>query len=186
MKEQRPLPAKAYLPFTKNPVPPSGPRPDSASRRPRQNAGRFDRPLARTGSGENSYLNGAPVTCCWSMVAVFHYDEERNEFLVGRIDDRGCPLVTANLETMKDRAGKDGVFYWVRRLFLLFDAEDPVTFADRFADADRRRRLVEALIRYHLYIDCMPTNGLPQLPRDSLSRMVHTAVNTPGLQQTPK
>lgn len=115
---------------------------------------------------------------------MFHYDKERQEYLVGRVNNNGQPLVIRDLEAMKEHAEKDGNYYWVKRLYLLFDSEDPVKFANRFADADRRRRLVEALLRYHLYIDCMPTNGLPQLTRDSLNRMLHFAVNSPGLRQT--
>ena len=67
------------------------------------------------------------------------------------------------------------------RVRLYFKAEDPEVFARRVADAFRARAHTEALLRYHLYIDCMPMEGVGELDQASLRRMTEWAKGAPAL-----
>ena len=71
--------------------------------------------------------------------------------------------------------------YWVPRVRLYFAAEDPKTFAGRVAEAFYKRRETEALIRYNLYVDCMPMEGVGELDQASLKRMTEWAKGAPSL-----
>jgi len=61
----------------------------------------------------------------------------------------------------------------------MFRAEDPRLFAERVADAFEARRLTEALLRYHLYIDCMPMEGVGEVDQASLKRVTEWAKGAP-------
>ena len=63
----------------------------------------------------------------------------------------------------------------------MFRAEDPRLFAERIADAFAARRQTEALLRYHLYVDCMPMEGVGELDQASLKRMTDWAKGAPQL-----
>ena len=65
----------------------------------------------------------------------------------------------------------------------MFLAEDPNVFARCVAHAHMSRAKTEALLRYHLYIDCMPTEEMTELDSDSLHRIVSTARSSPRLKQ---
>ena len=67
------------------------------------------------------------------------------------------------------------------RIRLMFRAEDPRLFAERVAEAFVTRRLTEALLRYHLYVDCMPMDGIGELDQASLKRMIDWAKGAPQL-----
>mgnify|MGYP000067473068 CR=1 FL=1 len=71
----------------------------------------------------------------------------------------------------------------VGRLDLCFKAEDPFNFARRVAVAHQSRREAEALLRYNLYVDCMPTDDTPQLNTEQVNRVLSSALNTPALKQ---
>lgn len=75
---------------------------------------------------------------------------------------------------------------WIPRIRLMFCAEDPVVFADRVADAYRLRQQTEALIRYSLYVDCMPVDEMAELEVSSLERMVKWASETSMLKRGPR
>lgn len=51
-----------------------------------------------------------------------------------------------------------------------FGAEDPATFAQRHVDAHRSRARAESLLRYNLYVDSMPTEDIPPLTNEQVSR----------------
>ncbi|NXR16043.1 DYH1 protein, partial [Semnornis frantzii] len=72
--------------------------------------------------------------------------------------------------------------YWVPRVCLLFLAEDPRVFAERVASAHSLHKKTEALLRYHLYVDCMPTDGQNSISEKSLQKMKLLALNTPRLK----
>ena len=63
----------------------------------------------------------------------------------------------------------------------MFMAEDPRVYAERMAEAFESRRLCEAELRYHLYVDCMPMDGVGELDQASLRRMLEWAQSAPGL-----
>ena len=57
----------------------------------------------------------------------------------------------------------------------MLDAENPLTFVDRVADAYHRRALVEKLLQQQFYIDSMPRQHAQQLPdniRDVVNKQV--------------
>ena len=45
------------------------------------------------------------------------------------------------------------------------------------------RQKTEALLRYHLYVDCMPVEGMGELGKKELERMVTTARSSPRLKE---
>ena len=67
------------------------------------------------------------------------------------------------------------VKFWIPRIRLMFCAEDPVTFSQRVFTAYELRRKTEILLRYHLYIDCMPTDGVPNITPEMLERITKWA-----------
>lgn len=76
-----------------------------------------------------------------------------------------------------------GTKYWVPRIRLLFSAEDPRVFVERIKFALRARENTEALLLYHLSVDCMPTwRGTPSLDTDSLQRIKKYALSAPRLR----
>ncbi|NXX67841.1 DYH1 protein, partial [Spizella passerina] len=72
--------------------------------------------------------------------------------------------------------------YWVPRVCLQFLAEDPQVFAERVACADSLRKRTQGLLMYHLYVDCMPTEGLDTINEKSLQRVKRLAVQTPKMK----
>ena len=73
--------------------------------------------------------------------------------------------------------------YWIPRVRLMFLAEDPTQFAQRVTTAFNSRRLTEAQLRYNLYIDCMPMEGIGELDQASLKRMTEWAKGAPALSK---
>lgn len=61
------------------------------------------------------------------------------------------------------------------RIQIMLDAENPLTFIARVADAYHRRALVEKLLQQQFYIDSMPRQHAQQLPdniRDVVNKQV--------------
>jgi hypothetical protein len=65
-------------------------------------------------------------------------------------------------------AATDETALWVSRVDLCFTAEDPFVFARRHVDAHANRGHAESLLRYNLYIDCMPTEDIPPLSTEQV------------------
>lgn len=73
-------------------------------------------------------------------------------------------------------SGTGVIQYWVPRIRLMFSAEDPLVFAERVSSAYKLRQETEALLRYHLYVDCMPFNEYSgSIDTDSLNKMTTVA-----------
>ena len=87
------------------------------------------------------------------------------------------PKIGSNIES------EDDIHYWIPRVRLMFLAEDPTVFTRRVAHAHMSRAKTEALLRYHLYVDCMPTDEMAELDSDSVQRIVSTARSSPRLKQ---
>ena len=66
----------------------------------------------------------------------------------------------------------------LHRLSVCFDAEDPVIFTRRVAAAKKARQMTEAVIRYNLYVDCMPADELGKLDAEQVSRVLARAMST--------
>lgn len=76
-----------------------------------------------------------------------------------------------------------GAAEWVPRIRLLFIAEDPRVFVERIKFALRWREKTEALILYHLSVDCMPKwDKAPVLDADLLRNIKKYALTSPGLR----
>jgi len=73
---------------------------------------------------------------------------------------------------------------YVRRIHLCFAAEDPIMFVTRLASAFRARRDAAALIKYHLSLDCMPTDDGPMLQSVQLDRIQALSTAARSLQST--
>lgn len=73
--------------------------------------------------------------------------------------------------------------YWVPRIYLLFLAEDPRVFAQRIVSANILRKKTQMLLLYHLYVDCMPTDGLNSISETSLEKMKLWALHTPKMKK---
>ena len=65
----------------------------------------------------------------------------------------------------------------------MFAAEDPESFSRRVAEAFTKRSQTEALLRYNMYIDCMPMEGVGELDQASLKRMTEWAKGAPSLSK---
>jgi dynein heavy chain len=156
------------------------------------NVGLFDRPV----SVASSNCEKQEKQFEWAEVGMLDYNEEKQLYLVrrmvwpkaggGQTVDRKGPLPPTSFTQANPKTGctGDNLHYWVPRVRLMFAAEDPVNFANRVEFAYRFRAKTEALIRYHLYIDCMPTDGVRELERGSLKRMINSACSSPVLKQS--
>lgn len=69
------------------------------------------------------------------------------------------------------------------RLFICFDAEDPVVYCEHLVDALKRKSITAASVALNLYVDCMPMDGLKELKSEQISRILESAVNTDRLRQ---
>jgi len=70
----------------------------------------------------------------------------------------------------------------LNRLELVFDGEDPVSYADRIAKAFQSRHVVNQKIRFLFYVDNMPTDGINTLDSDQVQRVKTNARNIASLQ----
>jgi dynein heavy chain len=71
----------------------------------------------------------------------------------------------------------------LQRLDICFKAEDPSFFADRIYAAYEARMQAESMMRYNLYIDCMPTEDLCQLDSEQVNRIMSSAMSASQLHQ---
>uniref|UniRef100_A0A8C3XBZ8 Dynein axonemal heavy chain 1 n=1 Tax=Cyanoderma ruficeps TaxID=181631 RepID=A0A8C3XBZ8_9PASS len=124
----------------------------------------------------------------WIDVGVLDYDKETDLYLVHKTDKKGLvrdeegrPILNGGI-TPEGRAPLLPCQYWVARVCLQFLAEDPQVFAERVAAADSLRKKTQGLLMYHLYVDCMPTEGQDAINDKSLQRMKRLAVQTPRLK----
>ncbi|XP_062056155.1 dynein axonemal heavy chain 1 [Lepus europaeus] len=128
----------------------------------------------------------------WCEVGVLDYDEEKKLYLVHKTDKRGLvrdemgnPIMNGGV-TAEGRPPLLICQYWVPRIQLLFCAEDPHVFTQRVVQANATRKDTEALLRYNLYIDCMPCDGQQLISEQSLSRIKQWAMSTPRMRKGPR
>ena len=129
----------------------------------------------------------------WTGVGVLDWDPEQNLWLVqklnreGRvIDGSGLPVVNAGVHPVTGCYSDMPTQYWIPRVQLMFLAEDPNIFAQRVAKAYELRAETEALLRYYMYLDCMPIDALGEVDRNSLTKMIDWAKGTPILSKSKK
>lgn len=98
----------------------------------------------------------------WRRVLIYRYDHERNIYEgVWDGTTEKCELTRINL---------------------LFDAEDPRIFAQRVAKAHQDRIYADSQIRYNFFIDNMPTNELPELDSEQISRIISMSLDSKYLR----
>eukprot|EP00947_MAST-08B_sp_MAST-8B-sp1_P002409 g2409.t1 len=68
------------------------------------------------------------------------------------------------------------------RTDVCFDAEDPFVFAQRVGAAHRARIDAEAVIRFNLYVDSMPTDEVGKLDSEQVNRVLALALSTNALK----
>ncbi|RXN34314.1 dynein heavy chain axonemal [Labeo rohita] len=106
----------------------------------------------------------------WQLVGVLQYSQEKKEYLVHKADCNGW-VRDSDGKPILNGGQKEGMF------------KDPRVFAQRVQFAQNLRQYTEAIILYHLSIDCMPVwSGTPTLDPTSLERIRNYAVSTPGLR----
>ncbi|XP_033612844.1 dynein heavy chain 1, axonemal isoform X2 [Fukomys damarensis] len=127
----------------------------------------------------------------WCEVGVLEYDEEKKLYLVHKTDKRGLvrdemgkPILSGGV-TAKGRTPLLLCQYWVPRIQLLFCAENPHVFTQRVVQASALRKATEALLRYNLYVDCMPSRGQQLISEQSLNKIKQWATNTPRMRKGP-
>ncbi|KNC54636.1 dynein heavy chain 2 [Thecamonas trahens ATCC 50062] len=96
----------------------------------------------------------------WVPVLVVDYSAEAEAYVVV---PRGATPASA-------------AYSLVHRIHLYFVAESPANFAARVGAAHRSRRDAEALLRYNLYIDSMPTAELPSMTQGTVNRILEFSV----------
>ncbi|CAJ1051390.1 LOW QUALITY PROTEIN: dynein heavy chain 1%2C axonemal [Xyrichtys novacula] len=115
----------------------------------------------------------------WHSVVVTDFSKEQCQYHVKKVYKNTKP---PEVDTVEADTG-----YWVPRIRLLFIAEDPRVFVERIQYALRWRDSTEALILYHLSVDCMPIwSGSPSLDTYSLERVKERTVSAPGLRLDTK
>ena len=138
----------------------------------------------------------------WTNVGALSYDEEKQLFLVQIVGTEGlnhnvipkgvqvsAAYANGDLKKashQKKKSKGSTAQFWVPRVQLLFCAEDPVVFAKRITKAYKLRQESEALIRYNLYVDCMPMDGVVKLDSASLNNMEYWARGTRTLKNDKK
>ncbi|XP_074037842.1 dynein axonemal heavy chain 1 isoform X2 [Leptinotarsa decemlineata] len=93
----------------------------------------------------------------WVNVAVAEYDPEPKLWTVLTLD------------------GLQRTFR-LPRLFVMFDAEDPVNFANRIRAALNLRFDTENLIRYEFFVDCMSLKGTPYMEENMRKKIIDLAL----------
>ncbi|XP_071611851.1 dynein axonemal heavy chain 1 [Heliangelus exortis] len=124
----------------------------------------------------------------WIDVGVLDYDKKTELYLVHKTDmnglvrdEQGRPILNGGV-TPEGRPPLLSCQYWVPRVCLLFLAEDPRVFAQRVVSANNLRKKTQALMLYHLYVDCMPTEGQSSIDEKSLQKIKLLSVQNPKLR----
>ncbi|XP_060604387.1 dynein axonemal heavy chain 1-like isoform X2 [Ruditapes philippinarum] len=145
--------------------------------------------LPKKDSDANLAPTDPSIVYDWFNIGVLDYDSESQQYLVQKTNRQGRVVDSTGNAIVNGGKQPDGSRittasqYWVPRVRLMFNAEDPRVFTQRVAEAFRLRKNTEALLRYNLYIDCMPMDGVGELDQASLKRMVEWARTAPGLSK---
>ena len=69
----------------------------------------------------------------------------------------------------------------LHRIFICFDAEDPVAYCERIEAALQNKERVLRSLQMNLYVDCMPVDNLRPLDSEQVSRILSRAMNRADL-----
>ncbi|CCW59976.1 unnamed protein product [Phytomonas sp. EM1] len=100
----------------------------------------------------------------------------------------GCDVAAAHFTVKVDRQKNQdrlppSLTLILPRICVCFDAENPITFADRFASAYRRRQHAEDVLRAELYVESVPPDEYQTLNPGVQSRIKKLAMGTLALVQ---
>jgi dynein heavy chain len=109
-------------------------------------------------------VDSANRTDQWSMCQVTGYDSATEEFDVEWDSQAGMPNK-------------------LHRICCCCEGDDLHQFARAFAVAYDLRKQAERLMRYNLFIDCMPAEEVPAMDKDQVSRIISLAYANPKLGQ---
>ena len=73
----------------------------------------------------------------------------------------------------------------LHRIFICFDAEDPVIYCNRLHDCIARKTIVNAKLALNLYVDCMPVDNLKPLDSEQVNRVLDNAINMQAMRNNP-
>lgn len=76
------------------------------------------------------------------------------------------------------------MYAWVSKVYLCFDAEDPNKHGQRIKDAVKRRFEMENVMRYNLYVDCLPMIDFPDIEAETMKRIMSRATTASNLKYT--
>lgn len=69
------------------------------------------------------------------------------------------------------------------RIFVCFDAEDPVQYCERLYQAFVNKKKIESIVALQLYVDCMPVDNLKPLDSEQVNRILQKSITTNALRQ---
>lgn len=123
------------------------------------------RPSARV-----AVRDAATAGVAWASATVLDCDEAANAYLVQLAGSGGGGEARQQQQQQDEQgaSGSSGAPYWAPRIAVCFGAEDPALYAKRYAAAHAARGAAEALMSYELALDCMPTEGMPQLTTEQV------------------
>nr|KAG5711096.1 hypothetical protein BaRGS_004740 [Batillaria attramentaria] len=126
----------------------------------------------------------------WCSVGVLAYWPEEKLWLVHRcneenrvLDDKGQPVRNGGVFRWSGERHMQRSEVWVPRIRVMFKAESAEMFAKRLGEAYDRRTAAEKEIRYNLYVDCMPIDGIEDLDEAAWKRMEKKTLSTPGIRR---
>ena len=70
----------------------------------------------------------------------------------------------------------------LQRIYVLFDAEDPRKFSQRFLKAYQTRAKADSLLKYNFYIENMPTHQIPEIDNEEVNRILSKTQNSKALR----
>eukprot|EP00755_Sulcionema_specki_P008854 Sspe_Gene.42061::Locus_20407_Transcript_1_1_Confidence_1.000_Length_4089::g.42061::m.42061/K10408/DNAH; dynein heavy chain, axonemal len=92
----------------------------------------------------------------WTPCRVLEYDEEEDSYLIQWVKEDGSR----------------GKTKWVKRLNLIFDAEDVDQWKERYRQAWELRNQAEAQMRLYLYVNGMPDDVVTPIDEDQVDRIL--------------
>jgi dynein heavy chain len=97
---------------------------------------------------------------------------------------RGRASIAVGLARASVAAGATlGPPFWVPRVQLCFNSEDPSVYAERFAAAHAGLAAADTQLAFELCVDSMPVEDVPQLTTEQVNRVLAWALNTQKLQE---
>ncbi|KAK4475605.1 hypothetical protein MN116_000880 [Schistosoma mekongi] len=117
----------------------------------------------------------------WQLSGVLDYDSCSKLWFVQKVDSNGRILGDYGKSVENEGLLPTGKVpeldtqYWIPRIQVMFLAEDPHIFAKRVATAFKSRQQHESALKYNLYLDCMPNEGIGELSNAVLKRMIFLA-----------